>query len=307
MKKKAMVLILALICLSMFTGCFCQHEWVDANCAEPMTCSKCGETEGAPLGHVWMAATCTEPKTCEVCGVSEGQANGHTWSEATCTQAKTCSACHLTEGEALGHTWQDATTEQPKTCETCGATEGERIITDPRFTTASAAKLLGRWGGEMTLTGEAMGLEDFDGEVAFLFILDFGSAGELNMSVQLTNEAEFMDTIVRYTMDSVYAELAQQGLDKEAADAAMEEAYGMNVEEYVRALLGEIEFNQLLASVYASFQQDGVYYVDGNTLYAGDDWDSELEPTEFTLDGDKLVIDELRELCKDGVFTRIAE
>ena len=29
----------------------CSHEWADATCVSPMTCSKCGETDGAPNGE----------------------------------------------------------------------------------------------------------------------------------------------------------------------------------------------------------------------------------------------------------------
>ena len=43
------ILCLALIlCLS---GCACKHEWAEATCMEPKTCTKCGETEGDPLEH----------------------------------------------------------------------------------------------------------------------------------------------------------------------------------------------------------------------------------------------------------------
>ena len=129
------------------------HVWDDATCAEPKTCSDCGETEGEALGHQWKDATCTEAKTCTVCGETEGEALGHQWKDATCTEPKTCTACGETEGEALGHTaneatctedsvcsvcgevlekargheWIDATYEAPKTCAVCGETEGEPL------------------------------------------------------------------------------------------------------------------------------------------------------------------------------------
>ncbi|MCM1047208.1 MAG: hypothetical protein NC433_02135 [Clostridiales bacterium] len=50
----------------------CGHEWAEATCTEPKTCSKCGETEGQALGHTWMEATFAAPKTCSVCGETEG-------------------------------------------------------------------------------------------------------------------------------------------------------------------------------------------------------------------------------------------
>ena len=102
----------------------CSHNWSDATCTAPKTCSKCGETEGEALGHTWVDATCKVAKTCSVCAETDGEALGHTWVDATCETPKTCSVCAETEGEALGHTWVDATCETPKTCSKCGLSEG---------------------------------------------------------------------------------------------------------------------------------------------------------------------------------------
>lgn len=99
---KMMTVVLLLIAMMLFAGCVCKHEWKDATCTEPKTCTKCGETEGEPLGHSWIDATCTEPKTCSVCGETEGNAAGHEWTEATVDKPKTCTKCGLTEGEPLG-------------------------------------------------------------------------------------------------------------------------------------------------------------------------------------------------------------
>lgn len=82
----------------------CKHQWINASCSAPKTCSLCGETEGEPLDHRWDKATCTKPKTCVVCGQTKGEALGHHWVEATCSAPKTCSRCGATEGEALPHT-----------------------------------------------------------------------------------------------------------------------------------------------------------------------------------------------------------
>jgi len=115
MKKKIALALALLIMLSLaLTGCCLNHEWVEATCTEPKTCSKCGETEGEALGHTWTDATCTAPKTCSVCAETEGEALGHTegdWETvetATLIQAgsqrQLCSVC----GETL------ATEETPQ-------------------------------------------------------------------------------------------------------------------------------------------------------------------------------------------------
>lgn len=52
MKKKLITAFFAIILpLLVLTGCGCKHEWVDATCTAPKTCSKCQETEGEALGH----------------------------------------------------------------------------------------------------------------------------------------------------------------------------------------------------------------------------------------------------------------
>ena len=72
----AALLACALLAL-MLSGCACKHEWKEATCTTPRTCTKCGETEGEPLGHdaVWetvsadrVAGTRSVRLKCAVCG-----------------------------------------------------------------------------------------------------------------------------------------------------------------------------------------------------------------------------------------------
>ena len=147
--KRLMVVLVAILLLS---GCGHTHNWIEADCENPQTCSECGETEGEALGHKWVEADCENPKTCSECGKTEGDALGHKWVEADCENPKTCSECGKTEGEALGHdtpeltcttdatctrchktipapghNFSDATCTEPATCSVCGATEGEAL------------------------------------------------------------------------------------------------------------------------------------------------------------------------------------
>lgn len=307
MKKRIIILLVALLCMSLLTGCFCQHEvWLDATCDTPRTCESCGKTEGEALGHVWLAATCEEPKTCETCGTTEGEPKGHDMVAATCEEPEHCTHCDLTEGTALGHVWLEATTEAPQTCETCGATEGERIITDERFTTAATKKIQGLWAAEVMMTAAEMGLEEeVIEEMPLLILMDFRNDGTMAFSAEIPDEEAFIQTLVDGYSEMLYAEFASYGMSREEADAAMEAEYGMGVREYMEAALGEISFNDLLAAVYEEMNLGGVYYMEGGKLYTGTTWEGAMTEESYTLTGDTLVIDSVNEaLSRDVTFTR---
>ena len=51
MKKRTLAIFLGLLLVFCLSSCACQHEWKEATCTEPKTCTKCGETEGEALGH----------------------------------------------------------------------------------------------------------------------------------------------------------------------------------------------------------------------------------------------------------------
>lgn len=99
--KKFLHLIGSFIISFMLTGCCMSHEWKEATCSEPKTCTKCGETEGEALGHTWVDATCAEAKHCSVCGETEGEPLEHTLTEANYQQPATCEICGETVGEPL--------------------------------------------------------------------------------------------------------------------------------------------------------------------------------------------------------------
>ncbi len=126
--KKATLLFCTVLMAVSLSGCCIKHNWVEATCTEPKTCSRCGETEGDPLGHEWVDATCTEAKTCSVCGATDGDPLGHDWVDATCTEPKKCSVCGLTDGEPLGHEFAEANYQQPSKCIRCDETQGEKLV-----------------------------------------------------------------------------------------------------------------------------------------------------------------------------------
>ena len=110
------------------------HDYTDATCTAPKTCSVCGVTEGEARGHNYVSVV-TDPKcissgyttyTCSACGDSyitdEVMALGHDYDHACDT---TCNRCY--ETRTITHDYTDATCTAPKTCKVCGATSGSAL------------------------------------------------------------------------------------------------------------------------------------------------------------------------------------
>ena len=136
--KHAKYMALAILSLSLLLlgGCCLKHEWLEATCAAPVACAKCGETEGEALGHDWKSATCETPKTCGRCSKTEGDVLGHLWTEATCTTDEKCLHCGEVAKKAFGHTegeWETdsidivaAEIKSKRMCTVCGEVADSR-------------------------------------------------------------------------------------------------------------------------------------------------------------------------------------
>ena len=312
MKRKFVISVLIVVLILLLTGCGCEHEWYAATCSAPKTCQLCGETEGETLPHTWQDATCTQAKTCTVCNATEGEPLPHTWQDATCTEMKTCTVCKVTEGEPLGHTWQEAsctapktctvcqttegkttshkwveaTTDAPKTCSVCKKTSGSKIKTDARFTTKATKALQGTWVCDVHMTDEMMGIENFGGLDCRL-VMEFGNSGKLTRSMEVQDEAAFMKKYKKYTVDLTYADFAEYGMNKEQADQAMLDTYGLNVNDYVDAALKNYSIND----IFDAYFTEEVYYVQGDKVFTALTWKAKFESNTFKITKGKLVIE----------------
>ena len=82
--------------------------------------------------------------------------------------------------------------------------------------------------------------------------------------------------------------LEEQGIGKEEANETMLELYGLNVEDYVDAALGNVD----VASMFAAFNYKDVYYVEDGKIYTALSWESKLfDDSEYTLNDNILIID----------------
>lgn len=124
---KKLIFLFASILILVFTlcSCECEHEWKDATCTAPKTCTKCSATEGEAIEHTYTVGICTEKQSCTGCG-KEKLGFEHTWSNATCGQNKVCTVCNET-GALVEHVWTASTCESPRTCTKCNMTDGQPL------------------------------------------------------------------------------------------------------------------------------------------------------------------------------------
>ena len=137
--KKRILLIFVFAMALLLCGCCLSHEWVEASCTTPRTCSKCEKTEGDTLEHQWKEATCQKPKTCTGCDATEGAAKGHTLVEANYQVGEHCADCSevfgepvVAEFERTGRSYQalDLTTAHSGTYEyTTGKNKDTQAVT----------------------------------------------------------------------------------------------------------------------------------------------------------------------------------
>lgn len=304
MIKRVLVLALTLACALSLSACLCSHEWSEAVCDAPSTCVNCGKTDGEALGHIWTEASCTEARQCSRCGASEGAPLGHNWVEADCTKAAICSRCALVEGDALGHDWQAATTEAPKTCSRCALTEGEPIVTDPRFKTAPAAQLIGKWKFDTAVPGEMLGIAGFNQPVRLRATVNFAPDGTYSTGVEIMDEAALTDVILDLSVEMVYLQSEAGGVSRETFDALIMESYGMSTRDYVKHTMGNFTLNSLFDFVSSTMNLCGVYYVEDGSLYTGLTWESPMTPSDYTVDAESLWVASFdAELGTGTVFT----
>ena len=71
----------------------CIHIFADATCADPQTCTMCGQTKGSPEGHAFLDATCTAPITCSKCGKTRGEPLSHNYVAGECINVANGEVC----------------------------------------------------------------------------------------------------------------------------------------------------------------------------------------------------------------------
>lgn len=205
------------------------------------------------------------------------------WTEADCTTARTCVECGETDGMPLGHIWQPRTTEVPETCSRCSETRGERIITDPRFTTASTIAYYGTWKGHSTISGDLVA-EGLDATMPVDVTMKLYNDSTLKLEVQGTDTTPFIKAAEEHFHKQLEAEAA--GLSQFTFGEYMAIVYEMTPDEYVQQQIDKLD----LSALTQGYIIDGVYYIDGDQLHIGLGWEADLTPFTFQLSGGTMVL-----------------
>ena len=154
MKKKILIGIIAVItviCAFSFTACNdeCDHQWTDASCTAPKTCSICQETEGQANGHSYKTDFDKNESQhwyeCSVCGDKKDAAE-HTFNVPAATEQtdKYCTVCNYIAEYQLGHIHTYDTVlsydeEGHYYAATCGHTELKKDFAFHSFSTNTVA------------------------------------------------------------------------------------------------------------------------------------------------------------------------
>ncbi len=253
MKHFIPILLCLLLTAAVLAGCSCNHQWSQANCQAPKTCTLCNKTEGEIGTHQWILASCKAPKTCKI--------------------------CQITEGEPIDHNWKDATTEAPKTCADCGLTEGQKIFVDSRFQTSACEKLFGTWKATYEINGEETFGMTIDGEnlnyTAYI-TMTFTNDGKLISKTEF-EEASFKNVTKLITIETMYETLRQSGYSREEANQEFKKIYQMTIEEYAQKSIDALDMDQQISVV------NGVYYVSDNKIFGAESWDKEFDGQTITM------------------------
>lgn len=149
-EKRILALLIITVCALMLASCGCEHEWAEASCLTPKTCTLCEQTEGEATGHAWQPADCINPETCSHCGEQRGAALGHEWQAATCENDEVCTLCQEVNTLAFGHsfgTWEGSDEAFMHICQTCG--KEESMTPEACF----LQQLTGTWQAKLYFTG----------------------------------------------------------------------------------------------------------------------------------------------------------
>lgn len=177
---------------------------------------------------------------------------------------------------------------------------GAPVDHSDKFDISICAPLQGTWQGTVEITGAELGLAGSELTVTAQYTLTFDAQGNMITKIDY-DEDQFMAFAIASNIEFVYNSLRKEmpTFTKAEIDVLFMNAYGMTVPEYVASELTKAEFEKDMHQ-----EVHGVYYVEGNILFQGDNWTAYMSQTEYQLDGDTLILAD-SDLAQNIVLTKV--
>ena len=157
----------------------------------------------------------------------------------------------------------------------------------------SGKSIVGTWGIEWDMS-ELMADEMGDSSLVVLLLFDFNEDGTFKMYLDeekfRSNINNWIDDLCDYAVEKTYEMFeTESGVDRETADALINEEYGMTVQEMMRQQI-DLLFN--IDSFIESVETNGIYETKGNKLYMANGGEIDKNKYDvFTITGDTLKLD----------------
>lgn len=138
--------------------------------------------------------------------------------------------------------------------------------------------------------------EDFEAPFIVDMMFEFGEDGTFRLYVDEESFREYfnawLDEVLVYATNIMYDMFEEMGLSKKEADELVQELYGMTVEEYLReSMMTELDAEEMIEEILASVDINGIYRVEEDRLYMGEQEIHENQYDIFHFEEDKLIIE----------------
>ncbi len=139
------------------------------------------------------------------------------------------------------------------------------------LTACNSNSIVGKWEWEMTVEGEMMGIEGFDGEFTMIMVFEFDKDSNYSISVDKDALEESLEDFEADLVEYLVQEL------------------GEGSRKYAENQVAQLNLSGLFAT--QDMDEEGEYEIDGDYLILiPDDEDVDEQEYEFELDGNKLTL-----------------
>lgn len=158
-------------------------------------------------------------------------------------------------------------------------------------------EVLGTWEtsfdlSEAMLDGTGDDYADFNAQFVVNMRMQFSEGGTYRMYLEeestKANFEQWLDALVDYETEMVYAAYEEQGFSRAEVDEQAQQQYGSSLRDYIMEDRQDVfDIDGFIAEIDTS----GVYQAKGNKLYLGEE---EISPNTYdlyTLEGDTLTLD----------------